>query len=109
MMNTDSLPQIPTPDQIRQAGEVFGQMLIDNTEAVERRIIYNYGRLLLANIPPSPGLTLRFFAELCDLAPRLPGYSVQVARLSLYQTSISALQQQIALYVARHDTAQAVS
>lgn len=108
-MINETLPPIPTPDQIRQAGEVFGQMLLDNTAAVERRIIFCYGRLLLADMPATPGLTLRFFAELCDLAPRLPGYSVQVARMSLYQTSISALQQQIALYVARFDVAQAVS
>lgn len=94
-----SLPQIPTVDQIKQAGEAFGQMLIDNTAAVERRVIAEYGRCLLANMPPSDGLTLRFFRELADLAPRMPGYSVQVARMSLYQTSISNLQNAIVIYV----------
>lgn len=107
-MNTDRLPQIPTADQLRQAGELFGQMLLDNTTAVERRLIYAYGRRLLADMPPTPGLVLRFFAELCALAPRLPGYGTQIARMSLSQSSISDFQNRIAIYVARYDLAQEV-
>lgn len=108
-MLTNRLPPIPTVDQINSAGEEFGQMLIDNTAPVERRVICEYGQCLRANMPPSDGLTLRFFRELADLAPRLPGYSVQIARMSLYQNSISNLQNSIAIYVARHDAAQGVS
>lgn len=108
-MIDNSLPPIPTVDQITSAGEEFGQMLIDNAAPVERRVICEYGQHLRANMPPSDGLTMRFFRELADLAPRLPGYSVQIARMSLYQHSISNLQNAIAAYVARHDSAQAVS
>lgn len=109
LMLKNSLPPIPTDDQINRSGQEFGQMLIDNTTPEERRYISEYGQCLRANMPPSDGLTLRFFRELADLAPRMAGYSVQIARMSLYQNSISNLQNQIAIYVARHNAAQGVS
>lgn len=107
-MTKYSLPAIPTADQLQEAGEFFGQMLLDNTAAVERRLIYAYGQHLLAGMPATSGLILRFFSELCDLAPRMPGYSMQIARMSLSQSSISDFQNRIAIYVARHDNAQEV-
>lgn len=108
-MLTNSLPQKPTVDQINRSGQEFGQMLIDNTTAEERRYISEYGRLILANMLPTSGLTMRFFRELADLSPRITGYSVAVARMSLYQDAIIGLQHVIATYVACVDAAQEVS
>jgi hypothetical protein len=99
-MIKNTLPQKPTVDQINRSGQEFGQMLIDNSTPEERRYIAEYGSHILANMPPTSGLTMRFLRELADLAPRMNGYSVAVARMSLYQNSISNLQNAIALYVA---------
>lgn len=107
-MITNSLPATPTPQQVDRAGEQYGELLLHNSTGVERRVIHAYGQHLLSGMPPTPGLTLRFFRELGDLAPRMKGYSVQVARLSLHQGLISRLQNGIAVYVARNDTDQGV-
>jgi hypothetical protein len=108
-MITNTLPRIPTADQIQQAGEKLGQMLLDNTAPVERRVIREYGQCLRANMPPSDGLTMRFFREIGALGSRMPGYNRRLARMSHYQAQISALQNVIAVYVACHDSAQGVS
>lgn len=109
MMLHDSLPHKPTVDQVNRSGQDFAQMLIDNTQPVERRYISEYGRHILSDMPPTSGLTMRFFRELADLAPRMTGYSVAVARMSLYQDAIIGLQHVIATYVACVDAAQEVS
>lgn len=108
-MITDSLPQKPTVDQINRIGQDFAQMLIDTTTPEERRYISEYGRHILSDMPPTSGLTMRFFRELADLSPRMTGYSVAVARMSLYQDAIIGLQHVICTYVACVDAAQGVS
>lgn len=108
-MITDRLPPIPTDDQLAQAGEKFGVMLLEKTAPVERRYIREYGTTLIADETPSFTLTARFITELADLSPRLPGYGVQLARMSCNPELISDLQCRIAFYVARTDADQGVS
>lgn len=107
-MITNSLPPIPTDNQLFKAGEKFGQMLIENTQPVERRYIREYGNTLIADEEPTYNLTARFHMELADLSSRLPGYGVQVARMSTCAEAISDLQIRIALFVARTDATQGV-
>lgn len=108
-MMTNRLPPIPTDDQLAKAGEEFGQMLVDKSAPVERRFIRQYGQSLIDDHEPSYTMTVTFHRELADLAPRLTGYGVQLARMSLCTDLISDLQCRIALYVARSDAAQGVS
>lgn len=108
-MMTNSLPLIPTDDQIAQAAEKFGEMILSKTAPVERRYIREYGNTLLADATPTYNLTARFHIELADLSPRLPGYGVQLARMSTQVELISDLQSRIAFYVARTDAEQGAS
>ena len=102
-MNENIVTEVPTNESIDKRVELNGAMIFMKSTAEERGPIYEYGRYLLARIEPTPGCTLRFYAALRDLAPRLPDYQALIDQTALYPAAMSRFQARLAVYVARNE------
>lgn len=98
----ETLPPIPTADQLERQAAWFGSLILTTTFEHERAAILAYGRKLAVGATPTTGQTLRFFDNLKTLAPNLPGYGQVVARMSTRPVDVSRFQCAIARYVAEH-------
>jgi hypothetical protein len=107
-MTENTVSQLPSNDTINENAKAIAAMMMQVATFEERQPIVDYGRCLLAKVEPPSNFTLRFFAGMSKLAPRLPDYQTFTRDNVMYESAISTLQCRIAVIVVRHEYDSAV-
>jgi len=96
-MVADTLPVIPSVQQINADAARIADGMLRHLTSVERGPIAVYGRCLLAGVQPTYGETLRLIAALRRYVP----YIYAAGRLSTDLAALRTLQEEIARCVAK--------
>lgn len=95
-MITDSLPALPTNEQLTAHAAQIADGISKHLTFIEREPISVYGRCLVKAVAPTSGQTLRFVAALRKYAP----YVYAAGRLSTDLVILRQFQDEIARRVA---------